>query len=799
MTKGKGSEGQLASQSTGRVGWRRYRVTITGVVQGVGFRPFVYNLAIACGIAGTVLNSSQGVIIEAEGPEEALQAFLKEIRERPPRLARVEKMVYEEMAPVGERGFSIRASQKEKEVKALVPPDVALCPDCRREIADPQDRHFRYPFTNCTNCGPRFTIINELPYDRSKTSMAAFPMCPECAAEYRHPMDRRFHAQPVACPACGPQVELVDAKGQRMGGSSSSDGVQWLEAVWSLLAQGKIVAVKSLGGFHLACDAFNQEAVERLRRNKGREAKPFAVMVRDLETARELCQVSELEAALLTSPAAPIVVLVQRPETQSVLPKALAPGLRTLGVMLPYTPLHCLLLSGPFRLLVMTSGNKSELPLAKDNQSALQELAGLADYFLWHNRDIVNRCDDSLVQLAGPHPIFLRRSRGYVPEPITVPGEGSGPDVLGIGAEMKNTFCLLKGNNAFLSQHIGELELVEGEENLRASLASFIRLIEAEPRVVVYDLHPHYRSSQIAQNLPAQEYIGVQHHHAHMAACLAENGYPGPAIGAILDGTGYGLDGNMWGFEILSGDLRHFRRHWHLQYVPLPGGERAVRRPWVMAIAFLSTVGSAARVSRWSRLLGRSQEEVDAVRRLIASGFNCPLASSAGRLFDAVSALLDICQENTYEGQAAMELGELVREQARPALGTAPAPYPFELAEGVIKLQAMFDALLIDLERGLDPEYIALRFHETVVAMVVAAVQPVRERTGLGAVVLSGGTWQNPYLLIRTREELTRRGFEVFSHRLVPPGDGGISLGQAVIGRWLSDIKHQPTCAGLGE
>lgn len=767
---------------------RRYRLAITGVVQGVGFRPFVYNLALAWGIAGAVLNSSQGVIIEAEGPEEALQAFINEIRQRPPRLARVEKITVEEIDPTGERGFCIRSSEKEKELKALVPPDVALCPDCRREIADPGDRHFGYPFTNCTNCGPRFTIVRELPYDRPKTSMAAFTMCSQCAAEYHDPRDRRFHAQPVACPTCGPQVELVDARGRVISTGAAGQPAQWLEVVWSLLAQGNIVAIKSLGGFHLACDALNPEVVERLRCHKGREAKPFAVMARDLETVREFCLVSDPEAALLTSPAAPIVVLWRRPYAQAPLPDALAPGLKTLGVMLPYTPLHCLLLSGPFGLLVMTSGNKSELPLVKDNQSALQELKGLADYFLWHNRDIVNRCDDSLIQLADRHPIFLRRSRGYVPEPITIPGLGKDPDTLGIGAEMKNTFCLLKEDKAFLSQHIGELELVEGEENLRSCLANFTRLVEVEPKVIAYDLHPGYRSSQLALKLPAKEHFGVQHHHAHLAACLAENGQLGPTIGAILDGTGYGLDGSIWGFEILAGDLKSFKRYWHLQYVPLAGGERAVRQPWVMAVGFLNSLGMAVNLDRWQRHLGRSPEEVNAVLSLIASGFNCPLASSAGRLFDSVSALLGICQENTYEGQAAMELGELVRGPDQLTQGKALIPYPFELADGIIKPEGLFRGLLADLDAGLRVEHIALRFHETVVAMVVGAAMAVREQTGLAQVVLSGGTWQNPYLVTRAQEELAGVGFEVLTHRLVPPGDGGISLGQAVIGRCLFGV-----------
>ncbi|MEW5762534.1 MAG: carbamoyltransferase HypF [Bacillota bacterium] len=748
----------------------RYRITIKGIVQGVGFRPFVYNLAGAHGVKGTVLNASRGVLIEAEGPAPAVRAFIEDLRRRPPRLARISSLTCEELPPCGYTSFAIVASAAEEEKEALVPPDVALCADCARETFDPTDRHYRYPFTNCTNCGPRFTIVRDLPYDRPKTSMAAFPMCAACAREYHDPRDRRFHAQPVACPACGPRVELVDAAGRPVAGD-------WREKAWEILGRGEILAVKSLGGFHLACDARNRAALVALRRRKGRSAKPFAVMCRDLATAARYCLVNERERELLTSPQAPIVVLRRRPDAG--LPEELAPGLKTLGVMLPYTPLHLLLFEGPFDILVMTSGNYSELPLAKENAAALEELAGIADYFLWHNRDIVNRCDDSLAAVVAGEVMLMRRSRGYVPRPVAVP-LADGPVVLGIGGEMKNTFCLLKKDQAFVSQHIGELESIEGEENLFTSLVNFERLLGVEPEVVGYDLHPDYRSSRLAARVPARARYGTQHHHAHLAACLADNDLDEKAIGVILDGTGYGLDGSLWGFEILTGDYLDFTRELHLAPVPLPGGEQAVRHPWRTAVAYLVThLGEGGRrVAR--ALFGSKGRELEIVERLIASGFNSPPSSGCGRFFDAVAAVLGVCERSTYEGQAAIELGELVRE---PREGRDLEPYPFRIEGDVILPAGTIAGVVADLERGRDRAFIATRFHNTVLEMVREGVRRVANRTGLDLVALSGGTWQNRYLFARAKEELARDGFRVIWHREVPANDGGLCLGQAAIAR----------------
>ncbi len=761
------AQGDRAAQTV------RYRITVRGTVQGVGYRPFIYNLARSCGISGSVQNAGRGVIVEAEGPPAAVHRFLEQVRSDRPRLARVDEVTWESLPPAGYTGFAITASQAGGEIEALVPPDVGLCPDCARETFDPADRHYHYPFTNCTNCGPRFTIVRELPYDRPKTSMSVFPMCLDCTREYHDPTDRRFHAQPVACPVCGPAVELVDGQGRSLPG-------KWTEICWELLGQGKILALKSLGGFHLACDAHNPAALRELRRRKGRAAKPFAVMARDLETVARYCHLDQAERELLTSPQAPIVVLRRRPEAR--LPGELAPGLQTLGVMLPYTPLHFLLFRGPFDLLVMTSGNYSELPLAKDNDRALEELGGIADAFLWHNREIVNRCDDSLAAVMDGEIQLFRRSRGYVPAPVPVP-TGDGPVVLGIGGEMKNTFCLLKKGRAFVSQHIGELDSIEGEENLFHSLSNFQRLLDIKAEVVGYDLHPDYRSSRLAEKVPAVARFAVQHHHAHLASCLADNGLDERAIGVILDGTGYGPDGTLWGFEVLTGDYLDFEREMHLAPVPLPGGEAAVRQPWRTAVAYLLTgLGTEGERVAGERF-GTRGRELDVVCQMVRRGFNAPLSAGCGRLFDAVAALTGVCTRNSYEGQAAIELGELVLDDDQ---GRKLPPYPYSIEQKVILPFGIIAGVVEDLAQGVDAGVIATRFHNTVLAMVRDAVRRVGAATGLKTVALSGGTWQNRYLFLRAREALRADGFRVLTHKQVPANDGGLCLGQAVIAyrRW---------------
>ena len=689
----------------------RRRIVIKGIVQGVGFRPFIYQLAGTYNIKGSVLNSSEGVIIDAEGEGGNMVSFLAAVREHPPVLSKISNIQEMILPPAGLTAFTILQSDRTSINEALIPPDMGTCAACAREILDPLDRHYQYPFTNCTGCGPRFTIIREVPYDRPKTSMRNFEMCEECAKEYNNPLDRRFHAQPVACPECGPSVDLVDPTGK-----SVLNGKGWLEASWKVLSQGKILALKSLGGFHLVCDAKNHDAVNMLRESKGRQAKPFAVMCRGLETTGQYCLVTAEEAGHLTSPQAPIVVLQKRPDC--MLPEGLAPGLTTLGVMLPYTPLHLLLFSGVFDCLVMTSGNYKDLPLAIDNDAALYELGRIADFFLIHNREIVNRCDDSLIRVIDGEASFLRRSRGYVPYPISVKREDNPPVILGIGGEMKNNFCLLKDDMAFISQYIGEIDTFEGEKNLRKSLLNLQELIGVVPEVVAYDAHPDYASSKMAREIDAKAYIAVQHHHAHLASCMADNGLDNDeTIGIILDGTGYGTDGNLWGFEILAGDYIGFRRLFHLDYVPLPGGEVSIREPWRTACSYLiCCLGDKG--SQYGRQIFKDRDAA-IVEQMLKNRFNTPLACGCGRLFDAVSAILEIALENTYEGQAAIALGEAAIRAEKE--GSQIGSYLYEIKDGIIYPGKIIAGVVEDKFSGVSVGEISLRFHKTLVHIICDA------------------------------------------------------------------------------
>ncbi|MEW5953872.1 MAG: carbamoyltransferase HypF [Bacillota bacterium] len=750
-------------------------ISITGIVQGVGFRPHVYNLARKLGLHGTVRNSGSGVHIQVEGTEHRLDEFITSLRESPPVLARIGNMVVT-AAPVRNfTGFNIAITEGHATGESVVPPDTALCPGCRGDLTNPRSRHYQYPFTNCTCCGPRFTIVESLPYDRPNTSMNVFAMCPDCEGEYRNPSDRRFHAQPVACPGCGPKVWLADVEGRVIEGD-------WLTNTWLLLSKGEIIALKSPGGFHLACDAANTRAVKELRRRKGRPFKPLAVMCRDLDVVRQHCCLSPAEEAKLCSPAAPVLLLVKR--IDSPLPEELAPNLKTVGVMLPYTPLHHLLLAAGPPVLVMTSGNRSGLPLAKSNNQALAELGGIAGYFLLHDREIINRCDDSVVRLTPGATQYLRRSRGYVPAPVTVPAPTGGQDsvFLGAGGEMKNTFCLLKGNLAYPGQHTGRLNTRQGLENYRECLENYTRLLRASPTTAGYDPHPGYNVSRLVRDL-ASNCTPVWHHHAHLASCMAENQLEGEVTGIILDGTGYGRDGNIWGFEILHGNYLDFTREFHLEYMPLPGGERAVQSPWITAVAWLAARLGESGLALATKIFPGRETEVDLLGKMVSRGINSPLASSCGRLFDAAAALLGICLENTYDGQAATELGELAPAEFNLVGDT----YPWEPAGDVIRTGAMLAALMDDLKGCCPKPLIARKFHDTVIDMVVTAARRVRETRGASRVVLSGGSWHNLYLLQGVLAVLEDNGFEVYQHRLVPPGDGGLALGQAVVAMW----RHQ--------
>ena len=626
---------------------QRLRVRVEGTVQGVGFRPFVYRLATELRLGGWVLNDSRGVLIEAEGERGSLDALLERLRTEAPPLAVVERIVDEALAPTGEMDFRITESADGGEAEAAVSPDVATCEDCLGELFDPDDRRHRYPFTNCTNCGPRFTIVRGVPYDRPLTTMASFEMCELCRAEYEDPLDRRFHAQPNACPVCGPSLRLVDRAGRSLAEGNEAS----LEAAALALAEGRILAVKGLGGYHLACRADDEAVVGELRARKHREDKPFALMAPSAEAALELVELDDAAGALLTSRERPIVLAPRRPDAPVA--RSVAPTSRELGVMLPYSPLHHLLLADSGAVLVMTSANVSDEPIAYRDEEALERLARIADLFLIHDRPIETRTDDSVVRVVSDRPLFLRRSRGYVPRDL--PLETPRP-ILACGAELKNTFCLAKGERAWVGHHIGDLKNYETLRSFTEGIEHFEALFAVEPELVAHDLHPEYLSTKYALEREGVETVGVQHHHAHLAATLAEHGERGPAVGAIFDGTGYGTDGTVWGGELLLGDCRDFERAGHLHPVPMPGGERAIKQPWRMACSWLlETLG---REPPLPPLLAErvSEAEWSKVAELAGSGLASPLTSSAGRLFDAVAALCGIRSEVNYEGQAAVEL-----------------------------------------------------------------------------------------------------------------------------------------------
>ncbi len=746
----------------------RKKLQVSGVVQGVGFRPFVYRLAQECSLAGWVKNTSSFVEIVVEGPYPTLESFVRLLHTQAPSLARIDSLTALEEEPAGLEGFSILESLHLSDTESMIPADVSTCRDCFQEIADPEDRRYGYPFTNCTNCGPRFTIVREVPYDRAHTTMSVFPMCGDCREEYLDPMDRRFHAEPTACPACGPRVWLEqDGLSQRH---------QVLETAGRFLREGKIVAIKGLGGFHLAADARNAQAVQTLRERKGRVAKPFAVMVRDLAEARRLCRIGDLEASLLLSPERPIVLALKL-ETCEAAPQT-APGNKYLGLLLPYTPLHFLLLSHAPPALVMTSGNLSEEPLVFDNDAARSKLGSLADAFLLHDRDIQVPCDDSVVRpVSFGQVIPIRRARGFVPNSIPLPL--SSEPILGVGAEQKNTFCLAWKGNAVLSQHIGDLDTVETFDYYQLAIAHFQRLCRKTPAVIAYDLHPHYLSARYALQQTGMKLIGVQHHHAHIAACLAENGRLERCLGLALDGTGYGLDGTIWGGEILAADLADFKRVGHFAQIPLLGGEAAVRDPRRLAAAFLR----AAFGEHWEAVAARldltfTPLERQVLRRQLETGLNSPLTSSAGRLFDAVAAALGICRTRTYEGQPALELEMAAHPEEDGFYAAAFQSLGDPL---ILDTPALFRAAVADYLSGTTSARIAARFHHSLAHLLAQACVHLRERTGLGLVALSGGVFQNALLLINLQKLLKEQGFEVLTHKLAPPNDGCISLGQVAV------------------
>ncbi len=765
---------------------QRWRILIQGIVQGVGFRPFIYGQALQWGLGGFVLNDSMGVTIEVEGSGERLEGFLQALREKTPPLARIDTLSREVLLARNETKFRIEHSQASNERQALIAPDTTTCQDCLRELFDPQNRRYRYPFINCTNCGPRFTIIQNVPYDRAQTTMNVFPMCPECQAEYDDPLSRRFHAQPNACPVCGPRMQLLDeARREAVEGEPIALAAR-------RLADGAILAIKGMGGYHLACDALHMEAVGQLRARKRREAKPFALMVPDLEAAQKLCVVSEAEARLLQSHRRPIVLLRKREDGLVAL--AVAPGYDTLGVMLPYAPQHYLLLAafadivgdGRPVVLVMTSGNLSNEPIAYRDEDARHRLLGIANGMLTHNRDIHMRCDDSVARIVGDGEQFLRRSRGYVPEPIGLSFDCPVP-IVACGGQLKNTYCLGKGRQAFVSHHIGDLENLETLQSFQEGIAHFEGLFGIRPEAIVYDLHPEYLATKYALDSGIERKIGVQHHHAHIASVLAEHQIAGPVIGIAADGTGYGTDGAVWGCEIMSADLRGFERLAHLAYLPLPGGEQAVRQPWRMAATYLQqTYGDdflALDIPFTRELDCKSWRTIT---QMIARQLNAPSTSSLGRLFDAIAALLGIRKQVAYEGQAAIELevqADIHNAQIYPfSIGKIEHGKHGEHSEPAhLDVRPMIRAIVEEIQRGVAKERIAGSFHWTIAEMLAASCVRVREQTGLQTVALSGGVFQNRMLLERLLERLEEQAFQVYVNRRVPANDGGISLGQLAI------------------
>lgn len=777
---------------------------ITGIVQGVGFRPFVYNLATSMELTGWVLNASDGVHCVIQGEAAVLDRFVSAVRDQAPPMARIENIVAEDVEPELFDSFEIRESEALPGGMTLVSPDIATCEACRTELTSTGDRRARYPFINCTNCGPRFTIIEDVPYDRPMTTMRDFPMCARCAAEYADPGDRRFHAQPDACFVCGPRLYLniteecpcelsiplpadaewtaereVVPRQHRDEGAERERSDALIAATATLLDGGCIVAVRGLGGFHLACDATSEAAVTRLRERKNRWGKPLAIMVPDVEAARAICEIGPAEESLLAGAERPIVLLRVRDHATGAVAPSVAGGLREMGVMLPYTPLHHLLLGELGRPLVMTSGNRSEEPIATGNAEALERLGDIADAFLVHDRDIYSRYDDSVTRVVGDIVEPVRRARGYAPHPLALPFE-SDVDIFAAGPEQKNTFTLLSGSYAFVSQHIGDMENAETLEHYERTLELYQRLFRIEPRLVAYDLHPEYLSTKFAHTLDLPK-VGVQHHHAHIASVTAEHGIADEVIGISFDGTGYGADGTIWGGEVLVADWAGFRRVAHLAHSPMPGGAAAIRRPARMALGTLIASGLLDHPGAAPLRSRLAPDEERLVSQMVDKRLNSPLTSSMGRLFDAVAALSGVRDDVLYEGQAAIELEAIADWSSEGAYAFRITPGEPALIDPAPALEAMLD----DISNGVDRGAISARFHRCVANGIVLAALLAAEQTASRTVALAGGVFMNRYVLGAAVEGLESKGFLPLTHSKLPVNDGAVSLGQAVIA-WAS-------------
>ncbi len=758
----------------------RIRIEVKGVVQGVGFRPFIYRLAHKYKLTGWVQNTSGNVAIEVQGQQANLDGFISSLKNEAPPVSRIQGISVSTIPLIDESGFIILESHaKEGEYQPLSA-DIATCNQCLGEIFDPADRRYLYPFTNCTNCGPRFTIIKDIPYDRPLTTMQPFRMCDKCQAEYDEPLNRRFHAQPNACPVCGPKLRITDNNGIQI------DCEDVLKKAAELIMDGNTVAVKGLGGFQLACDATNDYVVMLLRQRKKRPGKPFALMMASLEDIREHCIVSDKEAELLSSAQAPIVLLKRRIDDAEIALN-IAENNKYLGVMLPPTPLHHMLLRYVKVPLVMTSGNLSEEPICKDNDEALARLKGIADYFILHNRDIHSRYDDSVYLVEKGQVRALRRARGYAPSPIMLPFNSE--QILACGAEEKNTFCLTRDNHAFLSQHIGDMDNAETLEHFENTIELYKHLFRIKPEIIAYDLHPEYRATKYALQYAADnrlKTVGVQHHHAHIASCMAENNIQSPVIGVAFDGTGYGADGNLWGGEFLLCDYSGFKRLAHLEYIPMPGGAAAIRKPYRMALGYIYTLlGTQTPIAKLP-LLGRIPNvELDTIKKQLDLKLNCPLTSSAGRLFDAVSAICGVCGEALYEAQAAIELEMSATDNISDI--SMQGVYPFAIDGNsdisVIRLENLIKYIIQDVANNTAVQIISARFHKTMAEMITETCKTISKKTGIKTVALSGGVFQNRLLLNMAIDKLDKEGFTVLSHKVVPCNDGGLALGQAVIAR----------------
>jgi hydrogenase maturation protein HypF len=752
----------------------RTQISIKGIVQGVGFRPFIYNLAKKYELKGYVLNNTSGVNIEVEGESSVIDEFIQKVKSEPPPQAVIFEMHSQNIEPLGYEDFTIRKSDDQEEKFVPISPEIATCKDCIKELFDPSDHRYRYPFINCTNCGPRFTIVKDIPYDRKFTTMAPFIMCEKCQREYDDPGDRRFHAQPNACPKCGPKLSLLDDK----GGEINVPDV--ITEVCRLLKDGKIIAIKGLGGYHLACDAMNKDAVSTLRSRKFREHKPFALMVKDVETAKTLCYVNDEEEKLLKGTIRPIVLLRKRPDCRVA--ESVAPHQEYHGVMLPYTPLHHVLMAESGLVLVMTSGNISSEPIVYHDDEAFERLSRIPDYFLVHDREIHIRTDDSVSRVWHGKEVVLRRSRGYCPFPLLLPFQFE-EQILACGAELKNTFCLTRGNYAFMSHHIGDLENLETLTSFEQGIEHFKRIFYIDPAYVAYDLHPDYLSTKYALSVNGVPKIGIQHHHAHITSCMCDNGIDGEVIGISFDGTGYGTDEKIWGGEFLVCDYGGFERVAHLEYVPLPGGEKAIKEPWRMAASFLDRIYGDSMYGLgidFVKTLDRNKWTI--IKKMIDKGLNSPLTSSSGRLFDAVSALVGVRQEVYYEGQAAIEL-EMAADKDEEGF------YSYDLEElgngSQVMLEPIIRGIVTDIGDNVSVPTIAGKFHNTMAKIILNICLRVRKASGIEKVALSGGVFQNTLLLNKTFTLLDGSGFKVYTQHRVPPNDGGIALGQAVIANEL--------------